>query len=148
MKEEDKWSPETKLWPLVAPLCTHNHSKLSDITAGKLSVESQFITQKPWSLNGLWMTPIVYSWLSQGQEKAETKSKLAILQEYTVCRMKVYWTSSPFLVKSQVWLCVCGSRVMWNLVTYIQMIVSTCICTENIWSTMSMLTWIIYSRRM
>jgi len=22
MKEEDEWSPETKLWPFVAPLCT------------------------------------------------------------------------------------------------------------------------------
>jgi len=22
MEEEDEWSPETKLWPFVAPLCT------------------------------------------------------------------------------------------------------------------------------
>jgi len=29
-----------------------NHYKFSDITAGKLSVKSQFITPKPWPQNG------------------------------------------------------------------------------------------------
>jgi len=36
MEEEDEWSPETKLWPFVAPLCT----QITSISAGKLS---QFI---------------------------------------------------------------------------------------------------------
>jgi len=36
MKEEDEWSPDGSSLHL-------NHSKLSDITAGKLSVKSQFI---------------------------------------------------------------------------------------------------------
>jgi len=48
-----------------------NHSKLSDITSGKLSVKSQFITHN----SNKALVPIVHLWLSQGQEKTATKSR-------------------------------------------------------------------------
>jgi len=73
-----------------------NHSKLSDITASKLSVKSQFISHNS---NKAWMAPIVHLWLSQSQGKAAIKSRPTILQGNAECRMKVYWNSCPFLVK-------------------------------------------------
>jgi len=52
------------------------------------------------------MAPIIHSWFSLGQEKAATKRRPVIFQGNTVCRMKVYWTSSPFLVKLFDFVCV------------------------------------------
>jgi len=91
-----------------------NHSKLSDITAGKLSVKSQFQQS-----HGLWMASIVHSWFSQGQEKAATKSKPVILQGNTECsRSESVLDQQSIFGKITVWFCVCGSQVMWNPVTY------------------------------
>jgi len=67
MEKEDEWSPETKLWPFVAPLCIQ-------ITAGKLSVKSQFIPTKSRPLNGT-------EW-------------------HQLSTRGVHWVSSPFLIKS------------------------------------------------
>jgi len=69
-----------------------NHFKLNDISTSKLSVKSQFITHKP--------NKVIALWLSQGQEKATAKSRPVILQGNKEGRIKVYWTRSPFLVKS------------------------------------------------
>jgi len=73
-----------------------NHSKLGDITAGKLSVKSQLITQN--SMSSEWHQSSTCGF--QRVSKKLQKSRPAIFQGNTVCRMKVYWTSNSFLVKS------------------------------------------------
>jgi len=55
MEEEDEWSPETKLWPFVAPLCTHITpnwaiSLLASCLWNTSSLHT--IPTKPWPLNG------------------------------------------------------------------------------------------------
>jgi len=77
-------SPETKLWPFVAPLCTQitPNRVISLLTSCMWSPNSlHTIPTKPWPLNGT-NRPLV------GQEKAETKSRPAILQGNTECRWK------------------------------------------------------------
>jgi len=86
-----------KVVALFCPSMHSNNSKLSNITTGKVSVKSQLITYKPNKFKASeWhqSSPRGFT----GQEKAATKSKPTILQGNTQCRIKVYWTSSPFLI--------------------------------------------------
>jgi len=92
MKEEDEWGPETKLWPFVALLCT----QITPIEGYHCWQAVCSIPTKPWPLNGGNHPLVAFT----GSGKAATKSRPVILQGNTVCRMKVHWTSSPFLVKS------------------------------------------------
>jgi len=70
-----------------------NHFKLSDITAGKLSVKSQFITHDSNKV----MASEWCQWSTRGFHRV--RIKLQQKADLQVCRMKVHWTSSPFLVK-------------------------------------------------
>jgi len=74
MKEEDKWNPETKLWLLSA-------LKSRDITAGKLSVKSQFITHNSNSHGSEWRQSSTCGFQRVGtklQQKADLSSSKEI----------------------------------------------------------------------
>jgi len=51
-KGRRQMKPRDQVMALCGSSLHSNHSNLSDITAGKLSVKSQFIAYKPWPLNG------------------------------------------------------------------------------------------------
>jgi len=86
--------------PSYGPLWLLSAYKLSDITAGKLSVKSQFIAHNSKkAMVSEWHQSSTHGF-HRVKKKLQQKSWPAILQGNTECRVKVYWTSSPFLVKS------------------------------------------------
>jgi len=94
--------PRDQVWVLYGPYMHSNHSKLSDITTGKLSVKSQFTTHHSNQLQTMvieWSQSSTHGFDRVRRKLLQKADLLYILQGNTERRMKVYWTHSPFLVK-------------------------------------------------
>ena len=107
------------VWGPTGPFLRSQHPKLKITDIGQPFVASPALQVPIQESHDHLMAPKCHSRLSQGLRKAATETRLLALEQGQQWNMIVYWASNPFLVKSWVWYCVCGSRVFSNPVTYI-----------------------------
>jgi len=99
------------VWGPTGPFLCSQHFKLKITDIGQPFVACPVLQTPMQESHDHSMMPKHHSRLTQGLRKAATETRLVTLEQGTEWNMIVYWASNPFLVKSQVWYCVCANQV-------------------------------------
>jgi len=105
------------VWSPTGPILCSQHSKLKITDIDQPFVACPVPQAPIQESHDHLMAPKSHLRLTKGLRKAATETRLVTLEQGTQWNMIVYWASNPFLVKSLVWYCVCGSRVFLDPVT-------------------------------